>query len=267
MTDNNQQDTGESGETNRATLKRRDVIGVLAATGGLAAVGASQSGASGGTGIGGGPMSSGAAHLQVEVIQGEFSERPSAGVENRVFRVDDLADSRHGNVYKDDGGSWDLIELGVGALDTEVAGTGHSMLSESFNGTGSTTSTSFTSLFNNNHKDPLLLGGLPSGWKWEVAYSVTMSNDTSGESCTSKPQFGYWNGDPDTELSYNTNVVNAAEVTVTTTADLSRVWSGWVDPGFGNEPTMVDFREIKAKVSDGTSTFENPGYAFRAVEK
>ena len=124
MKENKQQDTGESGETNRATLKRRDVIGVLAATGGLAAVGASQSGASGGTGIGGGPMSSDAAHMQVEFIQGEFSERPSAGVENRVFRVDDPSDSRHGKVYKDDGGSWNLIELGVGSVNAERADIG-----------------------------------------------------------------------------------------------------------------------------------------------
>jgi hypothetical protein len=68
-------------------------------------------------------------------------------------------------------------------------------------------------------------------------------------------------------MGYSDSVVDAAEVSMTTTGGLRRVWSGWVDHGFNNEPVAVAIRELKGKVSGGTGTFINPSYAFRAVEK
>jgi hypothetical protein len=177
--------------------------------------------------------------------------------------------------WDDTQGEWQLaatLDAGnndvtnVGTIDTDVLGTDHAILSASYDGQGSTTSTSYTAVFNNTDEDVLFLGQLPSGWAWEVAYSVSMLNDTAGESCTSKPELGYWNGDPNTVLSYSRDVVDAAAVTVTTTSNLRRVWSGWVDHGFAGEPTMVNFRELKAKVSGGTGDVINPAYAFRARE-
>jgi len=125
MTNDTQDDTDESGRTNSATVKRRDVIAGLGAAGVFAAAASGQSQDSVGATIGGGPMSSEVSHLQIEWAEGEFSERPDAGVENRYFRVEDESDDRHGNIYRDDGSSWGLVDVGFGALNAEeVANTG-----------------------------------------------------------------------------------------------------------------------------------------------
>jgi len=119
MTNDTQQDTDESGKTNSATLKRRDVIAGLGAAGVFAAAASGQSQDSVGTTIGGGPMSSEVSHLKIEWTEGSLSERPDAGVENRYFRVDDESDAEYGMVYRDDGSSWGPVDVGFGLASVE----------------------------------------------------------------------------------------------------------------------------------------------------
>ena len=119
MTSDTQDDTGESGRTDNAILKRRDVIAGLGAAGIFAAAASGQSQDSVGATIGGGPMSSEVSHLQIEWTEGARSERPDAGVENRYFRVDDRSDAEFGTIYRDDGSSWQTVDIGVGSLEAE----------------------------------------------------------------------------------------------------------------------------------------------------
>ena len=121
MTNDTQEDMDESGRTDSATMKRRDVIAGLGAAGVFAAAASGQSQDSVGATIGGGPMSSEVSHLQIEWAEGEFGERPDAGVEGRYFYIADESDDRHGNIYRDDGSSWSLINLGAGAINAERA--------------------------------------------------------------------------------------------------------------------------------------------------
>jgi hypothetical protein len=119
MTNDIQGDTGESGRTDSATVKRRDVIAGLGAAGVFAAAASGQSQDSAGATIGGGPMSSEISHLQIEWAEGSLSERPDAGVENRYFRVDDESDAEDGTIYRDDGSSWEAIDVGFGSVSIE----------------------------------------------------------------------------------------------------------------------------------------------------
>jgi len=119
MTNDTQDDTGESGGANSAILKRRDVIAGLGAAGVFATAASGRSQDSAGATIGGGPMSSEVSHLQIEWTEGSLSERPDAGVENRYFRVDDEADAEYGTIYRDDGSSWEAIDVGFGSVSTE----------------------------------------------------------------------------------------------------------------------------------------------------
>lgn len=121
MTNDTQADTDESGRTNSATVKRRDVIVGLGAAGVFAGAASGQSQDSVGATIGGGPMSSEVSHLQIEWAEGSLSERPDAGVENRYFRVADESDAEYGTVYRDDGSSWEKVDVGFGSVTADDA--------------------------------------------------------------------------------------------------------------------------------------------------
>lgn len=119
MTNDTQDDTDESGESNSAIVKRRDVIVGLGAAGVFAGAASGQSQDSVGATIGGGPMSSEVSHLQIEWAEGSLSERPDAGVENRYFRVADESDPEYGTVYRDDGSSWEAVDVGFGSVSAD----------------------------------------------------------------------------------------------------------------------------------------------------
>ncbi len=74
--------------------------------------------------LGGGPMADAIADLQIKYYVGAFDERPSAGVEGRVFEVqDDEDDEEHGAVYFDDGEGWELVDRKVRNLEAETVAT------------------------------------------------------------------------------------------------------------------------------------------------
>lgn len=101
---------------------RRQVIAALGsagAFGGAAAVGTGEE-APGDLGIGGGPMSSELSHLQIEWSEGPESDLPAASTEGRFFRVTSGgANYSAGDILRDDGSSWSLINLGVQSLNAD----------------------------------------------------------------------------------------------------------------------------------------------------
>ena len=109
--------------SDRSKFTRREVVATLAATGAFASLGAGQSGggSSGGTvlGIGGGSMADAIGELRVKTYVGTMAERPSAGVEGRVFKVWDPSDpDNHGAIFYDDGTAWELPSSGSSAQPT-----------------------------------------------------------------------------------------------------------------------------------------------------
>lgn len=109
--------TGESGPK----PTRRQVIAALGASGafGGAAVAGTTDEATGDLGIGGGPMSSELSHLQIDWHEGPESDLPEPGAEGRFYRVTSGGSNYSaGDVLRDDGSSWGLINLGVESLST-----------------------------------------------------------------------------------------------------------------------------------------------------
>jgi hypothetical protein len=62
---------------------------------------------------GGGDVADPIADLQVKYYRGPFSERPNAGVENRVYETD------AGAIYYDDGSSWTLVDRELNSLQID----------------------------------------------------------------------------------------------------------------------------------------------------
>jgi hypothetical protein len=121
-------DGGDSSD--RSKFTRREVVATLAATGAFASLGAGQSGggSGGGTvlGIGGGSMADAIGELRVKTYVGTMAERPSAGVEGRVFKVWDPSDSaNHGAIFYDDGTAWEVPTIGSSAQPVPSVTTEH----------------------------------------------------------------------------------------------------------------------------------------------
>lgn len=120
MTEDNQLESEPS-----ASVKptRRQIIGTLAGTGVLASLASSQGGGGSGStvlGIGGGDMADAAQELRIKYYKDTMANRPSAGVEGRVYEVWDPSDTaNHGKVFHDTGQAWELVERQVGKLTTD----------------------------------------------------------------------------------------------------------------------------------------------------
>lgn len=95
---------------------RRKVVGALAAAGVLGASASAQSGGQTNLSAGGGSMADAYQEYRIKAYVGTKSERPSAGVEGRVWEVHDPGGTDHGAVYYDDGGSWQLVSRMVESI-------------------------------------------------------------------------------------------------------------------------------------------------------
>lgn len=117
-------DSTSTDESNWKT-SRRKVIAALGAAGVFGAAAAGSTGdASGDLGIGGGPMSNELSHLQIDWHEGPESDLPDPGVEGRFYRVTSGgSDYSAGDVLRDDGNSWNLLNLSVESLNTGEAQT------------------------------------------------------------------------------------------------------------------------------------------------
>lgn len=120
------QDTADSDRRTDSRLSRRQWLTAIAASGSLAVLGsaaAQDTEPARDLTVGGGPMSDAMSGALAKLYRGPTSKLDDAGVEGRYFQVtidDANLGYQAGDLLEDTGDEWQVLDIGFGAVDTDV---------------------------------------------------------------------------------------------------------------------------------------------------